>query len=123
MKNAVYVICPYKTRDGIWAFDDKKFGLVCEPFVGDTNTVIDKMLTHKGIETNTFSLMFSRHKLPKSDAVFKLREIVGTSAWYWCDATGMLFWLCPALNHYFDSIPKEIFVKILCGTDTKTASR
>lgn len=116
MKNDVYVIHPYKTRGGIWAFDDERFGLVCEPFVGTTNTVIDTILAQKGIKADTFSLMFSRFQLPDFDAKFVLREIMETSAWYVCDELGGVpFWLCPALNNYFDSIPGWIYVKVLNG--------
>lgn len=115
MKNDVYVIHPYKTRDGIWAFDDDRFGLKCEPFVGDTNVVINAVLARKGLSANQCSIMFSRYQLPDYDARFKLKEVcTGPSAWYWCEEMGLPFWLCPSLNHYFDSVPKELFVKVLC---------
>lgn len=110
MKNAVYVISPYR-KYGVWVFDDERFGLQAEPFVGATNNVIDHLLTHNDIQ-GPFSLQFSRHKLPEFDTVFSLKEIVQTSAWYTTE-WGIPFWLCPVLNHYFESIPKKIYVKIL----------
>jgi len=112
MKNDVYVIRPYRLTNDIWAFDDVRFGLQAEPFVGDTNLVIDKMLQRKGIQGEMFSLMFSRFILPNADAIFKLKEKVETSAWYYCEEFNLPFWLCPALNHYFDKIPDMISVKI-----------
>ena len=119
MKNDVYVIRPYKVGDEFWAFDDDRFGLKGEPFVGDTNKVIDAILALKGIAKDKFSLMFSRYQLPDYDACFTLKEVgTGPSAWYWCKELGLPFWLCPALNHYFDAVPETIYIKI-CGVDTK----
>ena len=85
MKNAVYILSPYRTRAGVWAFDDARFGLKCEPFVGDTNVVINTLLEAKGIKADTFCMTFSRYALPDFDAKFTLREVNDKSAWYWCD--------------------------------------
>ena len=114
MKNAVYVLHLRKTQDGVWVFDDDRFGLKAEPFVGDTNTVIDHVLAKVGVHGSTCSIMFSRYELPKADAHFKLREVcTGPSAWYWCEELQTPFWLCPAMNHYFDATPDDIYVKVL----------
>lgn len=39
--NLINIIKPYKYL-GMWVFDDKKVGLVQEPFVLGTDTLIDK---------------------------------------------------------------------------------
>jgi hypothetical protein len=114
MKNDVYVIRPYKSGD-VWVFDDPRFGLKAEPFVGDTNVVIDAMLAKKGITGDRFSLMFSRYRLPDYDACFILKEVMETSAWYWDEHLGIPFWLCPCLNNYFDQIPERIFIRVSNG--------
>ena len=43
--NAINVIAPY-SHLGMWVFDDKRVGLVEEPFVGGADTMIDRITAH-----------------------------------------------------------------------------
>ena len=111
--NAVNIIFPYLIGK-TWVFDDNRHGMKAEPFVGDTNKVINALLAEKQQDVTKFTLQFSRYPFPDYDASFTLiEETAHKSAWYTCRKTGMLFWLCPAMNHYFDGIPAEIYVKIM----------
>jgi hypothetical protein len=108
------MIHPYKL--GLtWVFDDKRFDLVQEPFVGITNRVIDAVLSRKGFSIyKPFTLMFSPTFLPDYDAKFSLKTTLASkSAWYWSDELGVEFWLCPVINHYFSEIPKTIYTKVI----------
>jgi hypothetical protein len=122
MKNDVYVLQLRRMEDRcLWVFDDARFGLKSEPFVGNANAVIDDLLTRQcrgGAKECT--VMFSRYRLPDFDV--KFRRIVTPvgmvvqedgSAWFLSDELNVCFWLCPALRHYFDTVPDWIFVKVL----------
>ena len=113
LSNTVHHIQPYK-ENGIWFFDDSRLNIKHEPFVGETNTVIDALLAHKGIKGKKFSLMFSSSFLPESDASFKLDAVgpMGDNAWYFDKRLGVRFWLCAVLSKYFKTIPEEIHVKV-----------
>ena len=39
--NTVNLLNIYKTKSGVWCFDDDDLGIVAEPFVGDINRMID----------------------------------------------------------------------------------
>ncbi len=105
------VICPYK-YEGLWVFDDESTGLYREPFVAGADVFIDKALESKGIDgTSGFRLIFSGGEFPGYD--FKLTwTLEGEGGnWYYAEAFKMEGWLCPALLKYFESAPKEIYVK------------
>lgn len=110
MKNDCYILNLYKLG-ACWVFDDERFGLKQEPFVGAANEVIDSILKSKGIKSKKFSAIFSRFALPEFDACFDLEKVEGKSAWY--NYWGKPFWLCPCINNYFEKIPTHIYVKIL----------
>lgn len=111
-KNSCFMIQPYKLGK-VWVFDDERFGLDQEPFVGQTNRVIDNMLRIKGLSTDRCAIIFSANEFPEYDAEFTLSETNGTSSWYYDEITETIFWLCPALLHYFPKPPKKIFIKLV----------
>lgn len=94
-----------------WVFDDARHGLKQEPFVGDTNLVIDELVAAKDLKGKRFSLLFSQVPFPKYDAFFTLERKEGKSAWYWYDKLQISFWLCPSIRHYFAEIPKKSLSK------------
>lgn len=118
--NSVHVLNPYKvkTQSGhFWAFDDARFGLSQEPFVGETNHVIDFALATKGMTGDRFTFMCSGSPLPDADTEFDLDTIEGESQWYISNPTDgsprVRFWLCPAMRHYFPSPPRKLYIKLL----------
>jgi hypothetical protein len=114
MSNAIWLIHPYKLGS-TWVFDDPRFKLAQEPFVGMTNTVIDSFVSKAGLSIyGQFTCMFSAGYFPDADVRFERRETLeGKSAFYWCDELGVEFWLCPVLNYYFSTLPETIYVKVL----------
>jgi hypothetical protein len=109
--NAINVIVPCRYLD-MWVFDDPKVGLSAEPFVGGSDTMIDRLTAHIPNAQRGFVMVFSAHPFPGHD--FRLewqREERGGNVYRSVDldAEG---WLCPALLRYFDGPPSEIFVQV-----------
>jgi hypothetical protein len=101
---------------GLWAFDDKKHGLVKELFLQDmTNIISDAIMTYLQKDVNKFRILFSANEFPgaHSDLTFKHEENDG--AWYEYqkdDGEIVEGWLCPALYHYFDEAPEKIYFRV-----------
>ena len=105
MKNAIFVIKPYKWN-GMWVFDDERVGLEKEPFVAGADTMIDTAVHLKGIPNaeSGFLMVFSAGPFPDADFdlewlreegggnVYKARFEVGG------DVQEMEDWLCLAQN-------------------------
>lgn len=99
-----------------WVFNDTAHDLFLEPFVGDTNVLIDHLVQAAGI-TNAregFKLRFSDAPFPGHqeelvyDGVETLAGLPGT--WYWSNRYQMAGWLCPALLRYFPKPPAALYV-------------
>jgi hypothetical protein len=119
MKNAIFVIKPYKWN-GMWVFDDERVGLDKEPFVAGADTLIDTAVQLKGVQNAEagFLMVFSAGPFP--DADFELE-------WLRTEAGGNVYrgrfevegemrdmegWLCPALNLYYPVAPKKLWVQV-----------
>jgi hypothetical protein len=108
--NSMNLIVPYR-HEGMWVFDDARVGLDKEPFVSGADTMIDVLVAeipnaHKG-----FRLLFSATPFPGYKVKLEwLREENGGN-WYFSPDFQMEGWLCPALFKYFETAPKEIYVK------------
>ena len=84
-----------------------------EPFVAGADTMIDQVLTQKGLKNpeEGFRLVFSAGEFPRYDVRFDwLREVEGGN-WYASEEFQMDGWLCPALLKYFDEAPKHIYAR------------
>lgn len=121
--NSVMVLYPYKQHPAspTWVFDDARYGLIAEPFVGDINRMIDRLLESKGISTNgepyAFSLLFSASPIPGAD--LHLEWVSGDQGnhgssgnVYRSPAQDLEGWLCPALFCYFSTAPEKIYIKV-----------
>jgi len=109
--NALIVIAPYR-HAGTWVFDDPKAGLVREPFVAGVPEMIDVLA--KGIPdaTNGFRLLFSAQPFPGYQKKLTwLRGDMGGN-YYKMDDPAMEGWICPAMFRYYQSAPKELYVKV-----------
>ena len=108
MKNSIRVIQPYM-YSGTWVFDDKQHGLVKEPFVSGIPQIINQAV--KGIKNaaSGFRLLFSDKRFPGASIVLNRLNLESGGCWYALDGTDKKGWLCPAMFHYFDSPPEQIF--------------
>ena len=110
--NAIVAIYPYK-HHGLWVFDDEDVALEKEPFISGADTLIEHALKAKGISDGEegFRLLFSASQFPGSDFKFDWAREGDGGNWYHSKDFEIDGWLCPALLRYFESPPKEIFVK------------
>ena len=119
MKNAIFVIKPYKWN-GMWVFDDERVGLDKEPFVAGADAMIDTAVELKGLSNadEGFLMIFSAGPFPDADFeiewvredcdgnVYKARfDVEG-------EVREMEGWLCPALNLYYPEAPKKLYVQL-----------
>jgi hypothetical protein len=109
--NTLNIISPYR-HNGTWVFDDERHDLVREPFISGADTLIDRAVTDIPNADEGFNLIFSAGPFPGHQYRLERREAEFDGNWYYLaefDAEG---WLCPALLHYFEEAPEEIFVKV-----------
>jgi hypothetical protein len=114
--NSLFVIEPKRNKYGIWAFDDESTGLVNEPFVGETNDLIDAMVREKGIKlksaANGIAVVFSALPFPGSQCELVLNETSPSGTTYSCDKFHLTPWLCPAFFKYFPKAPDRLYAMI-----------
>ncbi len=108
--NCIFMIEPKRSPAGIWAFTDPAVNLVNEPFVGETNEILDFYAEGK----SEMTLLFSAVPFPSHQIMFeKVPDGGGLGATYYDAVTKTRGWLCPALFKYFDVAPDYLFVKVV----------
>lgn len=112
MANQINIIAPY-WLEGIhtWVFDDERVGLVQEPFVFGADLFLSYLTRDIPNAGQGFRLLFSADPFPGYQVkVRKATDEMG-GTWYESENPPMKGWLCPALFHYFDEAPAEIYVR------------
>ena len=108
--NAIMVIAPYQ-HAGTWVFDDPRTKLVREPFVAGVPEMIDVLVKDIPEAGNGFRLLFSAQPFPGYQKKLTwLRGDMGGN-YYKMDDPEMEGWICPAMFHYYQSAPPELYVK------------
>jgi hypothetical protein len=109
-RNAILVIAPYR-HNGTWVFDDDRFGLVREPFIAGVPEMIDALVADIPDADKGFRLTFSAKPFPDFDK--KLTWVRGDMQgnYYKTDDPPMEGWICPAMFHYYETAPPELYVK------------
>lgn len=108
---------PYLIDRSCWVFDDERTGLTEEAFVLGASEMITEIVHHKAIRdaNKGFALTFSSQPFAGHDVrlVWRRPDPSGSGNWYAGEVAGrpMDCWLCPALLLYFQTPPKEIFVR------------
>ena len=108
--NAINIIVPYR-YEGMWVFDDPRVGLDKEPFVSGADVLMDRLVANVPGAENGFRLIFSGTPFPGYMTKMEWRREEYGGNWYYSSQFDMEGWLCPALFKYFQSAPKEIYVK------------
>ncbi len=108
--NALFVINPYK-HEGMWVFDDPAVGLEREPFIAGIDTMIDRVVADIPDADRGFRAIFSATPFPGANFELEWRREEAGGNWYYSGQFKMEGWLCPALFRYFESAPREIYVK------------
>jgi hypothetical protein len=91
----------------MWVFDDPDVDLKHEPFVRGMPEIIDRLLDDPNVER--FNLIFSDASFPGAVRADWVREDSGGN---WYRVEGREGWLCPALFHYFDEAPRELYAQL-----------
>jgi len=108
--NALLVIAPYR-HAGTWVFDDSQAGLVREPFVAGVPEMIDVLVSDIPGATNGFRLLFSARPFPGYQKKLTwLRGDMGGN-YYKMEGPAMEGWICPAMFRYYQTAPRELYVK------------
>lgn len=114
--NSLFQLEPTRNRYGIWAFDDESTDLMQEPFVGETNDLIDAMVYEKGLNMKDASkgiaLIFSALPFPGQQCELTLTETAPHGTTYHCEKFKLDPWLCPAFFKYFPKAPKHLYAMI-----------
>jgi hypothetical protein len=95
----------------MWVFDDENAGLTQEPFVAGTDDIIAKMVKVLPNAEKGFVLIFSATPFPEYQLLFEWQYEDQGGNWYYVEELDMKGWLCPALYKYFETAPKNIYVK------------
>jgi len=112
--NSIFMLFP-KRGFGIWAFDDADRNLRQEPFVGDTNRLIDDMVLEAGgnpIDGLHIALLFSANPFPDHHCELNLTETKPSGSTYYSEKYNRYPWLCPAFYKYFDAAPEQLYGKV-----------
>ncbi|MGQ0635001.1 MAG: DUF6717 family protein [Planctomycetaceae bacterium] len=108
--NSLFVIAPYR-HGGTWVFDDPSTKLVREPFVAGVPEMIDELVREAPGADNGFRLLFSAQPFPGYQKKLTwLRGDMGGN-YYSMEEPAMEGWICPAMFRYYESAPKELYVK------------
>lgn len=105
--NAVNMLDIYRTKNGVWCFNDEDLGIIAEPFVGEINTMIDMYARGK----EELTVYISKEEIPNCTlSLTKLEsEFKGM---YTLNGTDIEGWLCPCLLNYFPEYVQNIYVRI-----------
>lgn len=116
---ALYPLFLYRSRSGMWVFDDAKVGLIAEPFIRGADEIIDALIERGEIRdaANGFTLIFSPSLFPGYSAVLEHRRPDSGGNWYYCPQVGIEGWLCPALYRYFSEPPARIWIELIPRSD------
>lgn len=108
--NSILIIEPYRYHS-TWVFNDPNTGLVREPFVEGVPEIIDYLVKDINNPQDGFLLFFSDQPFPgyMLKVIWKRKEYGGN--WYYSEDLKIEGWLCPALFKYFQTAPKEIYLK------------
>lgn len=109
--NIINVIQPYWHFD-MWVFDDPQVGLSAEPFVGGTDTMIDRVTSHIPGAKQGFNMVFSGTPFPNHQFRLEWQREEGSGNVYRSEELDAEGWLCPALLRYFAEPPHDLYVQV-----------
>lgn len=108
MNNAILVIFPYR-HNHTWVFDDKKLGIIQEPFVSGIPEMIDILVKDINNCDEGFKMIFSSSPFPGYQAELIAIRPEYNGYWYHWEKHNLEGWLCSVLFKYFDEPPQKIY--------------
>ena len=109
-ENAIMMIAPY-WHEGTWVFDDNSVGLVQEPFVAGVPEMIDILVEDIPNAEDGFRLLFSANPFPGHQKELTWLRGDSDGNFYELDEPSMEGWICPAMFKYFQTAPKNLYIK------------
>ena len=110
--NSIYRVL-VQMVDGLWVYDDAKFGVREQPLVFGMDLILERMIEQvEGVECR-LNLVFSSIPFPGSE--FSLRFVrEETEGFVYCwEEKKLQGWLSPSLRNYFPEPPPEIYLQLL----------
>ncbi len=102
-----------KLQDGLWVYDDRKFGVREQQLVFGMNLIGERMIEQVGGGGDRFNLIFSSIPFPGSEfSLGFVREETEGFVYCW-EEKKLQGWLSPSLRNYFPEPPPEIYLQLL----------
>ena len=99
--------------NGVWVFDDSKFGVQDQPFVFGLDLILDKMVEGMGESQGRVNVLFSSIPFPGSEHCLEfVREETEGFVYRWVDHN-LQGWMSPSLRNYFPETPPKICLQLL----------
>ena len=99
--------------DGLWVFDDLKFGVKEQPFVFGSDLILVKMVVGVDEELDRVNILFSSIPFPGSEHCLKfVREETEGFVYRW-EEKNLQGWLSPSLRNYYPQPPPKIYLQLL----------
>ena len=112
--NSIFRILVHR-KNGIWVFDDDRFGIVGQPFVFGADLILEKMAAQSGLSGECLNLVFAGIPFPGSDFTLKFIREETEGFMYRCEEENLQCWLSPSLKNYFPDPPPEIYLQLLAA--------
>ena len=104
-----------RRQDGLWVFDDERFGIVEQPFVFGADLILEKMAGESGCAGERLNAVFAAFPFPGSEhRLTFVREETEGFMYRW-EEQKLQGWLSPSLQNYFPEPPSEIFLQLLAA--------
>ncbi len=112
--NSLFVLHTFRSKGGTWVFDDPSRSLKQEPFVGETNILIDFMAYEHGITNpdafkDGVELVFSDNPFPGNQVELLMLETSPFGTTYRTDKYKLDPWLCPAFFLFYSDAPTKLY--------------
>ena len=110
--NSIYRVL-VRVVDGLWVYDDSKFGVREQPFVFGMDLILERMVEQVEKVEDRLNLVFSSIPFPGSEfSLGFVREETEGFVYRW-EEKKLQGWLSPSLRNYFHEPPPEIYLQLL----------
>ena len=110
--NSIYRVL-VRVVDGLWVYDDAKFGVREQPLVFGMDLILERMVEQVEGGGDRLNLVFSSIPFPGSEfSLGFVREETEGFVYRW-DEKKLQGWLSPSLRNYFPEPPPEIYLQLL----------
>ena len=102
-----------RTVDGLWVYDDSKFGVREQPFVFGMDLILESIVEQVEKVEDRLNLVFASIPFPGSEFCLEfVREETEGFVYRW-EEKNLQGWLSPSLRNYFPEPPPEIYLQLL----------